>query len=100
MPWPIYSIEEIQTKVSTIARNYGVERVLLFGSYARGDATESSDIDLLIDRGTIFGLELAGLYVDLEEGFQRHIDLLTIDQLSEKFLMNIKKEEILLYARQ
>jgi predicted nucleotidyltransferase len=100
MPESVYSIEEIQAKVSMIARNYGVKRVLLFGSYARGEATETSDIDLLIDRGTLFGLELAGLYVDLEEGFQRHIDLLTIDQLSDKFLMGIEKEEILLYARQ
>jgi hypothetical protein len=43
----IYTIEEIKTIVEPIARKYGVARVYLFGSYARGEVTENSDVDLL-----------------------------------------------------
>lgn len=42
----IYSIEEIRKIVSEIAKQYGVERVTLFGSYARGEARGNSDINL------------------------------------------------------
>lgn len=47
----IYSIDEIKKIISPIASRYGVERVFLFGSYARGEATEESDLDFRIDKG-------------------------------------------------
>ena len=43
----IYTIDEIREKVKPIAEKYGIEKVWLFGSYARGEATEESDVDLL-----------------------------------------------------
>lgn len=48
-------ISEIRKFVSKRAEEYGAERVYLFGSYARGEATENSDIDLHIDKGRIRG---------------------------------------------
>ena len=45
------TIEMIRNTVSELGKEYGAERISLFGSYARGDMTEDSDIDLLIDRG-------------------------------------------------
>ena len=48
----VYTIEEIKNIVTPIAKAYGVQRVFLFGSYARGNATSSSDLDFRIDRGT------------------------------------------------
>ena len=44
----IYTIDEIRSNIFPIARRYGVERVYLFGSYARGDYDEESDIDVMI----------------------------------------------------
>lgn len=41
-----YTIEEIKNIVEPIARKYGVARIYLFGSFARGDVTENSDVDL------------------------------------------------------
>lgn len=50
---PKYTIEEIKSIVSPIARKYGVERVYLFGLYARGDATTKSDVNLRVDKGSL-----------------------------------------------
>ena len=45
----IYSIHEIQQRIAPVVKQYGVKAVFLFGSYARGEAREDSDIDLLVD---------------------------------------------------
>ncbi len=45
----IYTVEEIQKKVRPIAEKYGIDTVWLFGSYARGEANENSDVDLLVN---------------------------------------------------
>lgn len=52
------NIKDIQQKVSVLGSQYGAERIFLFGSYARGEADEESDIDLRIDRGQITGWAL------------------------------------------
>ena len=44
----IYSVDEIKRVVAPIAQHYGVDRVFLFGSYARGEATSDSDLDLRV----------------------------------------------------
>ena len=44
----IYAIDELRALISPIAAQYGVDRIFLFGSYARGQATENSDVDLRI----------------------------------------------------
>ncbi len=46
----IYQTEEIKKIVSSVAQKYELREVYLFGSYARNEATEKSDIDFLIDR--------------------------------------------------
>ena len=55
------TLTEIQNAVSRLGKQYGAERIYLFGSYARGDMTATSDIDLRIDKGSIRGFQLAGL---------------------------------------
>lgn len=96
----IYTIEEIQDIVCEIAERYGVERVTLFGSYARGEARPDSDIDLRIDKGRIRGLfQLSGFHSELEEKLHKKVDVLTTDSLNEKLLKRISREEILLYEQ-
>jgi len=98
VPNKIYSIPEIKNIVTPIAAKHGVERVYLFGSYARGEATDKSDIDLRIDKGKIGGLfALAGFYGDLTETLQTKVDVLTTGGLSEKFRERIAKDEVLIY---
>lgn len=79
----VYKIEEIAEKVRPIAERYGLAKVYLFGSYARGEATEESDIDLLVDAENVHGLKFFGLYEDLREAFDKEIDLVTMGQIEE-----------------
>jgi len=52
----IYTIEKIKDVVKPIADKYSVQSVYLFGSYARGDADENSDLDFLVFGGDKFKL--------------------------------------------
>lgn len=92
-----YTITDLRNIIAPLAKAYGAERVYLFGSYARGDVTENSDVDLRIDKGKIRGLALAGLLVDLEDALGLPVDLLTTASLDDRFLSSIQNDEVLLY---
>ena len=75
------SIDEIRRIMTPIAEKHKIPAVYLFGSYARGEATEESDLDFLVDTtgtGLTSLLSLGALYCDLEEVFQKSIDLITV----------------------
>ena len=102
------SINEIKEIVSDISKRYGVEKVYLFGSYARGEQREESDIDLHVYEGDIRGLfELAGFHLDLEDRLNNKVDLFTGNdnenrppkRFNTSIMTNILSEEILLYER-
>ena len=86
----VYTIQEIRSKVMPLLVKYRIPAMYLFGSYARGDATENSDIDFLIDTtGTELTslLRLGALYCDLEEAFQKPIDLITVRSIMQESSM-------------
>ena len=91
------TLDEIKQIVSELAAQYGAKRVYLFGSCARGDMTDSSDIDLRIDKGSIKGFQLAGLLLDLEDSLGRPVDLVPTTSLDQRFLDAIRDDEVLLY---
>lgn len=104
----IYSIEQIQKLITPIAKKYGLKSVFLFGSYARGTATENSDVDLIIDTsGTEIKslLGLAAVYCELEEALKKSIDLVTLSSLEQRsqmpselsFRSNLEKERVNIY---
>lgn len=102
----IYAIDEISSIITPIAEAFGVERVWLFGSYARGDASENSDIDLRIEGGRIRGMfGLGKLYDELTRALSKSVDLITTEGLNHKanrertkdFRSNIEKDEKLIY---
>lgn len=90
-------IPEIQKTVARLAAKYGAQRVWLFGSCARGETDSASNIDLRIDKGSIRGLELAGLLVELEDALGVPVDLVPTSSLDEEFLAAIQRDEVLLY---
>ncbi|MDR3204580.1 MAG: nucleotidyltransferase domain-containing protein [Deltaproteobacteria bacterium] len=95
----IFTLAEIQALVTPIAKRYGVDRMWIFGSYARGEATSKSDIDFRVDCDAIHGyFRFAGFYSDLEDVLAKRIDLLTTAQIDDdKFLENISKDEVMIY---
>lgn len=96
----VFTLEEIKKIVQPIAAQYDIDCVYLFGSYARGNATPSSDLDFRVDRGNMKSLfSLGGLYTDLTESFQKELDLVTTKSLSPQFLNQIAGEEILIYKK-
>ena len=92
------TIEEIRDKVKPIADAYGVERIYLFGSYARGEATAESDLDFRVDKGKVRGFAFGGLINALLEAFDKKVDVVTTASLDQEFLKHIAAEEVLLYA--
>ena len=77
----IWSIEELTEKIRPIAERHGLKEVYLFGSYARGDATEESDVDLLIDTEKIGGFEYCGMCDELENTLNKSVDVVMLVSL-------------------
>ena len=102
----IYGIDEIKRIVAPIASKYDVDRVFLFGSYARGDANSDSDIDFVIDKGRLRGLQLASMLGDSQERFEKSIDLLTLTGISNgtingkpSFKYSVEKDMVVIYEQ-
>jgi predicted nucleotidyltransferase len=64
-----------------LRERYGVERMALYGSFARDIASSSSDVDLLVEFGRPPGLEFVRLADLLENKLGRPVDLATFDSL-------------------
>ena len=96
----VYTNEQIKNIVAPIAESYGAKSISLFGSYARGEADENSDVDLLLDRGSgVRGWEIGGLYTDLSEALGKELDLVTVAGAEKDFLGCIRQDEVVLYER-
>jgi hypothetical protein len=93
------SVEELKAIVKPIAEEYGVEKVYLFGSMARGDHNKNSDYDFCIESGKIRDLfELSGFFGDLKDAIGHEIDLVTAGSLPAEFMNNVMKDGVVLYG--
>lgn len=95
----ILSIDEIKKIVCEIMSKYSINSCYLFGSYAKGKANPSSDVDLMID-SEITGLDFYGLVEELRNGLRKKVDLLTLKSLSNNatMLSEILKDGIKIYG--
>ena len=85
----IYTLDEIKKRVFPVIQKYNIPAMYLFGPYARGEATEESDLDFLVDTaGTSLTslLTLGELYCELEELFHKDIDLVTVRSVMQNVL--------------
>lgn len=96
MPNGIYTLKQIRTKIVPILNRYGIFEIYLFGSYARGEATSDSDVDIYCDRGSIKTLlDVEQLHEDLETELEKKVDIVfTTSNASESFLNEIRKDLI------
>ncbi len=94
----VYTVEQIRRISAPIAASYGIKSLSLFGSYARGDATDESDIDMIVDCGAIrSAFQMGGFYADLSAGLGKELDLITTDHRDKAFLGRIQGDQLRLY---
>ncbi|MDR2866257.1 MAG: nucleotidyltransferase domain-containing protein [Methanomassiliicoccaceae archaeon] len=93
-----HTIDELKLLVAPVAKKYGVGKVFLFGSVARGDHEDDSDYDFCIELGEIRGIELGGFYMDLMEAVGKETDLVDTESCKPDFLSRIMNESVLLYG--
>jgi predicted nucleotidyltransferase len=91
----------IEDLARRLARHPAVERVWLFGSRARGDNFERSDIDLAVEAPSIDRPQWAELHLDLEEEAETLllVDIVLMDDLPDSFTRRVYREGRLLYER-
>jgi predicted nucleotidyltransferase len=97
----VYNIEEIKSAITPVAREYGVKRIAIFGSYARGEAGLKSDIDFhLIDTGGQWGyFKLCGFRQDLEACLGVKVDVLTTGAMDSEILERLQRDEVMIYEQ-
>ena len=88
---------EKRDDIMLIARKHGARRIWVFGSVARGDADESSDIDFLVEmeRGRSL-LDMGGLLMDLRELFGREVDVVSVRGLKPRIRERVLREAVAL----
>lgn len=94
-----HSLEELKHIIAPIVSKYDIDRVYVFGSYARGDANEKSDVDFRIDADRLRTFDLCGLMVRLEEALGMEVDVIPTDSMSPEFQDAIRQEEVMVYER-
>lgn len=89
------NLEEIKKKALPVLKGAGVTRSSIFGSYVRGEASEDSDIDILVDFPRGKGIfEFVGLQQELEQVLGKKTDLVTYDSLHPLLKDRILKEQV------
>ncbi len=92
------SFDEICQRISPIAAQYGVERIYLFGSRARGDHNDLSDYDFLITLGEIKNMVQLGCFIDdLSKALDCDVDVVSDNSTDQDFVGIAKKEGVLIY---
>mgnify|MGYP000678459000 FL=1 len=95
----ILTIDQIRKICGEIFKDYSVEYCYLFGSYAKGKATEKSDVDLLVAM-PVDGMKFFELIEVLREQLKKKIDLLDIAQLENNpaLVQEILRDGIKIYG--
>lgn len=95
----MFDIQSIKKTLNPIAKKYGLKRVFLFGSYAKGNFTENSDVDLLVEKGSksLSLLKISEFLQDIQEALQLSVDVVTTSAISLEFEKSIKNTQILIY---
>lgn len=95
----ILTVEQIKNICAGVFSNFDIEYCYLFGSYAKANATESSDVDLLIS-STVSGMKFYDLAETLREELGKKVDILNLNQLNNnpELLNEILKDGVKIYG--
>ena len=91
--------DDIIVKCRRVLDDYPVHYCILFGSYAKGKAIETSDVDLLIS-SDVKGLKFCGMVEKLRNTLHKKVDVLNVEQLKDNFELTneVLKDGIRIYG--
>ena len=98
MQTSVFTMEQIAAAVKPLADKYRVKEIYLFGSYARGEADENSDLDFLVFGGEMFRRTMIfALAEELREVLKKNVDVYEIAEINpdSNFYQTIMKEKVL-----
>ena len=95
----ILAVEQIKKICTDVFKNFDIDYCYLFGSYAKGKATETSDVDLLIST-SISGMRFFDLVETLRESLKKKVDVLNKEQLRDNpdLVNEILKDGVKIYG--
>ncbi|MBP5233230.1 MAG: nucleotidyltransferase domain-containing protein [Planctomycetes bacterium] len=94
------NLQGIKKIVSPIAQRYGVAKVLLFGSRARGEERPDSDYDFLITKGGLKSLwQFSGFWQDLQDALQAQVDVVSDTSFDAPLIAAARKDGVLVYEQ-
>ena len=97
----VMTTEEMTQTIAEYFKTQPVLKAWLFGSFARGEETEDSDVDLLVtlDHSQPVGLRFFGMYEDLKDLLGRNVDLVTEPSLAPFARESVERDRKLVYER-
>ena len=95
------STQMMNKAIANYFKTQPVQRAWLFGSFARGEETPLSDVDILVilDHSQPIGLKFFGMWNDLEQLLDRPVDLVTEGSLADFARESVERDKILIYER-
>jgi len=88
-------IEKLKPKIVKVLKRNGVKRAGIFGSYARGEQTENSDVDILVEFGKDVSLfNFVSVKLEVENLIGKKIDLVEYRTVKSKIKKNVLNEEV------
>lgn len=92
----VLSIKEIKERIKPILNKYGINNIYLFGSYARGEAKSTSDVDIYCDKGNIRTfIDQENLEDELKQVLKKEVDIVfDTSHMDEYFKEQIMRDMI------
>jgi uncharacterized protein len=87
-------LEYLSMHKSEFQKKYGVEEIGLFGSYARDEAKEDSDVDIFVSMQAKFD-NVMGLKYDIEASLHKKVDLMTKHKYMKPFLLQMITKDVI-----
>jgi predicted nucleotidyltransferase len=98
----VYSIDEIRMQLTPVFKSVPVYKAVLFGSYAKGNATADSDVDIVIDsKGELLNMAFYGVLEDVTQSLGKNVDLIEFSEIKKgtPIFYEIERQGVLLYDR-
>jgi hypothetical protein len=97
----VLDITDIKNAVITYCSKYPIKQIGLFGSYARGEADEDSDVDLMVEfEDKVSLMKVIGLKARLEMDLRKKVDLIEPDNVDADIAAAIAKDIVIIYEKQ